>query len=73
MNVDTNSWRIFNIKETGFYNLFAKPIVYKNSLLVVGRSEGKICLATYNLDSKKHLIPLSLVQHRPWLGSSDIP
>ncbi len=53
--IETNSWRIFNIKETGLDKLFSNPIVYKSSLWVLGQSRKKICLAKYDLNSKKEL------------------
>jgi len=71
--IDTNSWRIFNIKETGLDKFYGNPIVYRNSLLIAGESEGKICLVTYNLDSKTDfLVSLSLIPHRSWVGRSNI-
>jgi len=53
--LDTNSWRIFNVRAPGRFLSISKLVVYENSLWIVGESlrEEDICLATYNLDSKK--------------------
>ncbi len=57
--IDTNSWRIFNIKEIGLEGFFGSPIVYKNSLLILGKSKEKLCLVSFNLEGLDLEAPLS--------------
>ena len=51
---DTNSWKNFKIKRPEVEWFFSDLIVFKDSLLTLGESDGKICLATFNLSSKRN-------------------